>query len=234
MAKAVWLCSAIPNGVILGKQWTRAHSAGFLLPTLRLRHGGPRQSKRQARLSHRAELKLRALFGGRTDSITAQSARIYEIIALDDASTDGSEQLFPELLSDVKIDCVFAPNTTNSGSACRQWLNGVTRARGDIVWIAEADDLSDPNFVSEMISAFDNPNVVMAYCQSQQMGAEGQILDANYLAYVADMGCERWTRAHVVDGEHELSTYLSVKNVIPNVSACLFRRDADQGSGRQY
>jgi glycosyltransferase involved in cell wall biosynthesis len=162
----------------------------------------------------------------RIGSIAGQTAPIYEIIGLDDASTDDSAAVLRTLLDQAAIDSDLMLSTENSGSACKQWLRGVMRARGDLVWIAEADDLSDPAFVETLLPAFDDPAVVMAYCQSQQMNAAGAITGADYLDYVADLGRDRWLGAHVVDGREELRTALSVKNAIPNVSACLFRRDA--------
>jgi glycosyltransferase involved in cell wall biosynthesis len=162
----------------------------------------------------------------RIGSITEQTAPIYEIIALDDASTDNSAALLHTLLDRTAIDSELIQGAENTGSACKQWLKGIERARGDIVWIAEADDLSDPAFIEALLPAFDDPSIVMAYCQSQQMNAAGAITGTDYLDYVADLGRERWLEAHVIDGREELRTALSVKNAIPNVSACLFRREA--------
>jgi glycosyltransferase involved in cell wall biosynthesis len=159
-------------------------------------------------------------------SIAEQSRPVYEIIALDDGSSDNSPALMQDALAQTDIDSEFVQNSVNSGSACRQWLNGVARARGEIVWIAEADDLCEPEFLEEVLPAFDDPDVCMAYCQSQQMGPNDEILDVDYLTYVSDLGRDRWTKAHVVDGSEALSTWLSVKNAVPNVSACLFRREA--------
>jgi hypothetical protein len=162
----------------------------------------------------------------RIDSIAGQTTPLYEIIALDDASTDGSGAVLKGLLANCGIDSELILNTENSGGACRQWLRGVERARGDLIWIAEADDLSNANFVQELAAAFADPDIVMAYCQSKQMDANGVITDDDYLDYVSDLDRERWRQSHVVDGLAELAGPLAVKNTIPNVSACLFRRDA--------
>ena len=35
-------------------------------------------------------------------------------------------------------------NDVNSGSVIRQWACGVALAGGDLVWIAEADDVAEP------------------------------------------------------------------------------------------
>ena len=162
----------------------------------------------------------------RLASIRNQSAPIYELIVLDDASKDDSVPVLRRLLEDFPIDHDLIVNESNSGSACRQWLKGVEHARGDIVWIAEADDLAEPDFVREALAAFADEAVVMSYCQSQQMGPEGEILAGDYLDYVADIDPAKWRSAYVADGREEIRTALAVKNTIPNVSGCLFRREA--------
>jgi hypothetical protein len=58
------------------------------------------------------------------------------------------------------------------------------------------------------------------------MNADGVITADDYLDYVSDLDRERWSQSHVADGGAELAGPLSVKNAVPNVSACLFRRDA--------
>jgi hypothetical protein len=117
-------------------------------------------------------------------------------------------------------------NTRNSGSVFRQWLKGAELATGDYVWIAEADDLSEPRFLETVMAAFADPAVVMSYCQSQQIDADGAVLAGDYLEYVSDISPERWRSAYVAEGLDEVRNGMAVKNTIPNVSAVVFRRGA--------
>ncbi|WP_439501965.1 glycoside hydrolase family 99-like domain-containing protein [Aminobacter ciceronei] len=164
----------------------------------------------------------------RLASIAAQTVAPYELIVLDDASTDASVAAIDEFLADCPIPSTRVVNRENSGSVFRQWQRGVEMARGDFVWIAEADDLADPEFLSELLPAFARADVVMSYCQSRQMDGRGKVLSEHYLDYVADIDHERWTRPYVAEGREEIAQSLHVKNTIPNVSAVLFRRDALQ------
>ena len=164
--------------------------------------------------------------GERLASIQRQTAPIYELIVLDDASTDNSVEVIREFLADCDLPSKLVVNDHNSGSVFRQWQRGVEMARGDFVWIAEADDLADPGFLEEMLPAFSDPRVVMSYSQSKQMGSDGEILCEHYLDYVSDIDRERWTDPYVVDGIEEISKALFVKNTIPNVSGVVFRRES--------
>jgi O-antigen biosynthesis protein len=160
----------------------------------------------------------------RLNSIVRQTVRPYELIVLDDASTDDSVEIIEQFQARCDIPCRLVVNARNSGSVFRQWMRGVEMARGDFVWIAEADDLADPDFLAELLPAFQRENVVMSYCQSRQMGEDGRTLSEDYLDYVADIDRSRWTEPYVVDGRREIAEALYLKNTIPNVSGVLFRR----------
>ena len=167
-----------------------------------------------------------ALIAERLASIEQQTYPVYELIVLDDASTDGSVEAIRQQLATLAIDTRLVVNERNSGSVFRQWRHGAELASGDIVWIAEADDLADPEFLEATVAAFVDSEVVVSYCQSRQMGPDGAILCEHYRDYTADVSTDKWLEPYVADGTEEIRTALAIKNTIPNVSAVLFRRDA--------
>jgi glycosyltransferase involved in cell wall biosynthesis len=160
----------------------------------------------------------------RIATILNQTHPIYELIFLDDASPDNSIAVASDLLDGAGIDYTMVRNEVNSGSVFAQWKRGVELARGDIVWIAEADDLSDPRFLETVLGGFNDPEVVLSYCESKQIDQHGRLLADNYHGYVADLGTEHWALPYTNQGEDEIRRYLAVKNTIPNVSAVLTRR----------
>ncbi|MGY4726216.1 glycoside hydrolase family 99-like domain-containing protein [Burkholderia pyrrocinia] len=162
--------------------------------------------------------------GERLNSIFKQTYPIYELIVLDDHSSDGSVRAIRQHLANQSIDNRFVVSSENSGSVFVQWKRGVELAKGDYVWIAEADDLSDPEFLATVVDGFDDEGTVLSYCESKQMAETGEIICEHYRDYVADISAAKWTKAYVVDGESEISGALAIKNTIPNVSAVLFRR----------
>lgn len=162
----------------------------------------------------------------RLRSILDQTLPPFEIIFLDDCSTDESLRVARETLRGADIDVHLIAGEAKASSVFAQWRRGVSEAKGDLVWIAEADDLSDPRFLATCAQAFADPSVVMSYTQSRQIDAAGRVLDADYLTYVSDIDADRWRTAHTADGMDEIRGPLAVKNTIPNVSACLFRKTA--------
>ena len=160
----------------------------------------------------------------RISSITQQTYPIYELIVLDDASTDDSVTQLEKILPERAGDLTFIANESNSGNPFIQWKKGVETATGDYIWIAEADDSSAAGFLEEVVKAFTDPQVVMSYCQSKQLSAKGSIICNNYLDYLADVSSAKWLHHYVIDGKEEICSALAIKNTIPNVSAVLFEK----------
>lgn len=164
--------------------------------------------------------------GGRIGSIVRQTVPFYELIVLDDASHDDSIAVTEKLAVNHGIHLQLVRNGSNSGCVSRQWSKGTELAHGDFVWIAEADDLCEPDFLENLAGAMSDKDVVMAYCQSKQIDGAGNILANTYLEYTNDLSRERWLRPYREKGIDEIRNTLAVKNTIPNVSAVLFRREA--------
>lgn len=164
----------------------------------------------------------------RLASVARQSPPVFEVILLDDASTDDSIAVAKSAAQELGLDLRIVVNATNSGSVFQQWARGVELARGDFVWIAEADDLAEPGFLAAVVPPFDDAGVVMSYCQSRQIDAGGRILAEDYHAYTDEVCATHWRQPYRNEGEDEIRRYLAVKNTVPNVSAVVFRRSALQ------
>jgi hypothetical protein len=124
-------------------------------------------------------------------------------------------------------DCRLIVNEQNSGSVFRQWEKGLKNTQGDLVWIAEADDLAKPDFLKSLTSAFNDPDMVMAYSQSQPMDENDSPLGENYLPYTSELS-DIWERDYVREGRTEIREAHTIKNPVLNVSSVLFRRNALQ------
>lgn len=162
----------------------------------------------------------------RLGSIIDQQVPFYELIVLDDASTDDSLEILEVIGIERGVHMRTLANSDNSGSVFRQWARGVQMARGEFVWIAEADDLSEPGFLSTLTMAASDPGVVMAYCESRQIDGNGVQIAEDYREYTNDVSPGRWKQGYRVAGTDEIRDCFGVKNTIPNVSAVLFRRSA--------
>lgn len=162
----------------------------------------------------------------RLDSVCAQTFPLYELIVLDDRSTDESMRVINALRGGLSPDPRVIVNETNSGSVFRQWLKGVEATKGDYVWIAEADDLSDPGFLAAVMQHLQaHPGAVLGYTQSAQIDGDSKQLAEDYLAYTNDLSQTRWRSMYAANGVEEVAAGLAIKNTLPNVSAVVFRRE---------
>src|SRR5579859_2961505 len=127
----------------------------------------------------------------RIDSVLQQTYQDFELILLDDCSTDDSRAILSQYTADPRARVEF--NEVNSGSTFRQWNKGVRLARGEYVWIAESDDYADEHLLETLVSRLESePAAVLAHCRSWRVSAEGH-LDGFVDAYIAYLDPLRWT-----------------------------------------
>ncbi len=165
----------------------------------------------------------------RLDSIRHQAFQDFEVIVLDDASTDQSREIIRQYQEKDKFR-VFV-NETNSGSAFRQWQRGLDLAQGKYLWFAESDDFASTQFLSRLVPIMENQeSTAIAYCQSHLVDPEDRIV-GDALEWTADLDPLRWTKDFFNHGRAEVLDYLSKKNTIPNASAALLRISALKSVG---
>ncbi|MDB5200765.1 MAG: glycosyl transferase family protein [Ferruginibacter sp.] len=166
-----------------------------------------------------------AFLKARIDSVLQQTVKDIEIIILDDASNDGSVAIIIEALQN-NTRIKFLPADKNSGSTFIQWNKGIARASADIIWIAESDDVADPDFLSTMLEALSaEDKIVLAYCQSQRMNEEGAVTGSWY-DFTEDLDSRLFSTDFRMGGQEYISRFLIHRNTIPNASAVLFKKSA--------
>ncbi len=160
----------------------------------------------------------------RLTSIINQTYPIYEIILLDDASTDNSLEVMNGLKWKYSIDFKLIRSTENSGSVFKQWVKGISMAKGDYIWIAEADDTCEEEFLEEVMKGFQHENAVLSYSQSKQIDSMGKVIQENCVYDTDDIDVNKWRENYSTDGIKEISTALAIKNTIQNASAVVFKK----------
>jgi hypothetical protein len=96
-------------------------------------------------------------------------------------------------------------------------------AAGDYVWIAEADDLAEPALVQRLVARMQAAGSAIGFCDSRQIDGDDRLLGESYRPYMNEVG--DFDLPVDLSGAEFLQR-LAVKNVILNVSAVVFRRDA--------
>jgi glycosyltransferase involved in cell wall biosynthesis len=165
----------------------------------------------------------------RIETILGQTFQDFELILLDDCSSDGSRSILSQYAKDPRVRIEF--NETNSGSTFKQWNKGVRLAHGKYVWIAESDDYADERLLERLVALLnDEPKVTFAYCQSWRV-LENDQLNGFADFYLDYLDPQRWKANFCVDGREECRNFLVFSNTVPNSSAVLFRRAAYERAG---
>ena len=168
----------------------------------------------------------------RVNSILNQTYPISELTILDDASTDDSQNIINDILNKTKnaypdIKFRFLPNQKNTGKSIAQWQKGFKTAAGNFIWLAEADDSSDPNFLATVMEKFKrDKNVVLSFSNSVAINQQGETLLYDFQNHSVDKEkTGHWATDYLNDGQQEIKHYLSRRCTIPNVSAVVFKND---------
>ncbi|MEX0774929.1 MAG: glycosyltransferase family A protein [Phycisphaeraceae bacterium] len=153
----------------------------------------------------------------RLGSIAAQTFRDFELIVLDDASTDDSVAVIRELERQIPMRVQL--NAKNSGSPYAQWNTGLHLARGRYLWIADSDDRARPDMLGRLVQAMQqHPRVGLAFCRCQVIERDGQ--ERNELM---PAGNPQWEHDFVADGRTFCREQLALSSLVATASAVLLR-----------
>lgn len=162
----------------------------------------------------------------RLASIFSQSYPLQEVLVLDDCSTDDSLNTIAAIQESGR-EIRLIVNQQNSGSVAAQWLKAARLAEGEFLWIAEADDGAEPDFVARLCAPLiADPTVVFAFSDSRTIDTDDLPLGDSYKPYYATVEPAALAMDGVFDGAQFVERMLSVKNLILNVSSVVWRRDA--------
>ena len=169
----------------------------------------------------------------RIDSILLQTVPIYELILLDDASSDESVSYLNKKIEEIKknyphIKIKTAFNKKNSGGCVfAQWQKGLSLATGDYIWIAEADDSANTLFLEKAMEFFHkDKDVVLFYTESKRIDGDDNITASNCQDWCDIFKTGRWNEDYINDGVSEIKNYLSNNNTILNVSSVVWKNDS--------
>ena len=157
----------------------------------------------------------------RLSSIINQSFQDFELIILDDASTDNSLEVISKYVGNLPHRLVV--NDKNSGSVFRQWDKGISLAEGELIWIAESDDVAEPTLLEKAVKKLLSCGAVLAYCQSLIIDSDGDVI-GNVKGWTDEYDPKLWNNDFIMDGVKFCANFLSIKCVMPNASAVVFRR----------
>jgi glycosyltransferase involved in cell wall biosynthesis len=149
----------------------------------------------------------------RLESVLNQTYQDFEVIILDDYSTDNSHDIIERYRNISKVSQIVY-NETNSGSTFKQWQKGIDLAKGDWIWIAESDDWCEHNFLDVVLPHNDN-EIVLSFCGSL-MYKNNSIISYPYMKNLNE----------IIEGITFCRNHLVSNNSIQNASMCVFKKSS--------
>lgn len=159
----------------------------------------------------------------RLDSILQQTYQDFELIILDDCSSDNSCELIENYRNHPKVSHIIY-NEENSGSTFRQWERGLALAQGKYVWIAESDDLCESTLLEELVTAIEINTGVVAYSRIRYIDQDGKFLD----------NPSSTDKTICYEPNEFISQKMAIGNVIYNASCSLFKREVALSLPKDY
>ena len=151
----------------------------------------------------------------RIQSVLNQTFTDFEVIILDDKSTDNSLQIINKYKDNPHITQIVL-NEKNSGSPFIQWNKGFNLAKGELIWIAESDDSCEATFLETLVREFSHDNsMAYAFCRSRLLTENGEKKQVLQGMFNSNMHCK---------GSVFIQNYLIWGCLVYNASSVLFRK----------
>lgn len=160
----------------------------------------------------------------RIETVLNQTFQDFELIILDDCSTDNSRDILDQYNNHPKIRLLF--NEQNSGSVFKQWEKGINLAKGEYIWIAESDDYAGTNFLEELLPIIKNDKSIGLIFSDTQIVENDTIVAISSRIKNSVHHNTKWSDSYIHEGLHEIQESLIKSCTINNASSVLFRRAA--------
>jgi glycosyltransferase involved in cell wall biosynthesis len=159
----------------------------------------------------------------RIESVLSQTYTDFEIILLDDASTDDSVSILNNYRNNKHVSHLEV-NSINTGSPFAQWQKGIALAHGKYIWIAESDDAAEPLFLEKAVSVLNQyPQASFCFLGSHCIDENGAELSTDFDRWTSKQLC-RPHKVGVFDGRDYIKHNLYWRNYIYNASGVVFRK----------
>lgn len=146
-------------------------------------------------------------------SVLNQTYQDFEVIIIDDKSTDNSLEIIRRFKDDPHVSHLVI-NEVNSGNPFEQWTKGISLSKGEVIWIAENDDWCDLNMLEKLVASFTkNKGCSIAYCNLSIVNENGIVIEQG-----------KEGRNQYFSGTQYIKRYLCLANIIRNSSCAIFSR----------
>jgi glycosyltransferase involved in cell wall biosynthesis len=141
------------------------------------------------------------------NSVLKQTYTNYELIIVDDASTDGTPEFITEKYPDIRL--LALQKNRGAGGARNE---GINIAQGSFIAFLDSDDEWLPNYLETHVKYFEsNPNIILTFCGCTHKYADGTS---------KKFSCRPWLQYP------DLTYHLLFENFISSASIVVVRKES--------
>lgn len=159
----------------------------------------------------------------RRDSILRQTFTDWEVVVVDDGSTDGAWEFFQQWAArDSRVSVFKGPGR----GLYAGWNDALQRATGEYIHIATSDDTMDKDFLRVMVDALrSRPECLVAQCELNVIDEQGRIT-ADQWQHVWRMFRPELAGRYVIrKAPHDGILHFGLGTVYISINQLLMRRD---------
>lgn len=156
------------------------------------------------------------------DSIINQTYKNFELIIIDDNSTDGSQEVIKQYVYDNRVKLHLL--SKNTGSYVNATNYGVQFSNGDYILFAQCDDFAEMDQLEKLISTILlNPNCGVIWSSSNLIDSNSNFIRNDI--FDRSILFRKVTRSNKVISGKLMIKLLSESCIIPNLSAALIKKE---------
>ena len=155
------------------------------------------------------------------DSLLDQTFKDFELIIVDDCSTDGSQNLIKSYATDSRVKLFLLDK--NTGSYVHSSNFGASKASSEYIIFAQCDDFAESTQLEKLYNEMQsNPKVGVVYSSSRMIDINGNYLGSDFEYRGNKFRTQCALNAYI--NNLDMRDYLLDSCVIPNLSAALIKR----------
>ena len=112
------------------------------------------------------------------ESLENQTFKDFEVIFVDDCSTDDTNKNLSEFLKKTKLNFKIILNEKNLGAG-ESRNRGIKKAKGKYICFMDSDDWYEINYIKEMLFCIENSELNIVMCNYQKVYSNGTIQKMN-------------------------------------------------------
>ncbi len=158
----------------------------------------------------------------RIESVLNQTHQDFELIILDDCSTDHSKTIIESYRNHPKVRQIIY-NQQNSGSVFKQWRKGIELAKGEYIWIAESDDYAAVDFLQETVEQLQKDHSLgMVFTLTKAINDKSEQINNTWDA--KENSIKKLASFGNVINKENAPLFLVSHMIVENASSVLFRK----------